>query len=224
MFNNVIIIIKKSINYFIKSRQEKRHSLVGAGNLWKMKQQFQIDFLIKQGLNKSDILLDIGCGTLRGGLPMISFLDVSNYYGLEVRKHVLEEGKKELKKQKLDYKMPNLISFIRFDEIKLDVKYDMIFAFSVLIHFNDQIANQCFNFVSKYLKSDGVFFANVNIGDHPDGYWEGFPVVFRKISFYETLANKNGIELEQLGSLKSLGHNSGIPGSDQQIMLKMIKI
>ena len=79
MFKFVIIRIKKIITFLIKSRQERRHSLVGAGNLWKMKQQFQIDFLTEQGLSKSDLLLDIGCGTLRGGIPMISFLDAGNY-------------------------------------------------------------------------------------------------------------------------------------------------
>tara|TARA_R100001377_G_scaffold83808_2_gene66016 strand:- start:86 stop:760 length:675 start_codon:yes stop_codon:yes gene_type:complete len=224
MLNNILKKIKKILGSLLKSRQEKRHSLVGAGNLWKMKQNFQIQFLKDQGLKSSDTLLDIGCGTLRGGIPMIEFLDLENYYGVEVRKHVLEEGKKELKILKLDYKKPNLISFTNFQDIHIKTQFNVVFAFSVLIHLADSIAESCFEFVGQRLKTDGVFFANVNIGHFPDGNWQGFPVVFRTINFYETLANKNGMRLEQLGNLKSLGHISGKDGSDQQIMLKMIKV
>lgn len=215
---------RKTIGAFLKSPQQRRHSLVGAGKLWKMKQHFQIQFLRSQGLNKTDLLLDLGCGTLRGGIPIISFLNPKNYYGLEVREHVLEEGKKELIDSKLSFKEPTLISFTDFNDVNINVLFDVIFAFSVLIHLNDDIANSCFKFVSSHLKADGVFFANVNIGSHPDGNWQGFPVVFRSFEFYQALAVKYGLHITQLGTIKSLGHNSGNLASDNQIMLKITKI
>ncbi|WP_339634540.1 class I SAM-dependent methyltransferase [Bizionia echini] len=188
-----------------------------------MKQDFQIQFLKGQGMQASDTILDVGCGTLRGGIPIIEFLDIGHYYGLEVRKHVLNEGKKELKVLKLEYKKPNLISFTNFSDLQINVQFQFVFAFSVLIHFENHIAESCFEFVSQHLKQDGVFYANVNIGNVPDGNWQGFPVVYRSINFYEDLANKNNMRLQQLGDLKSLGHVSGKDGSDKQIMLKMVK-
>lgn len=75
---------------------ERRHHLVGSPKLWKMKQDFQINFLKSQGLKEKDQLLDIGCGTLRGGIPIIKYLDSGNYCGIEVRDQIITEAKKEL--------------------------------------------------------------------------------------------------------------------------------
>jgi len=215
--------IKRKAKRLLQNSQEKRHSLVGPSHLWKMKQDFQINFLQSQGLQKTDKLLDIGCGTLRGGVPIIEFLNDKNYYGIEVREEVLAEGKKELETYKLEHKNPNLISFDNFSDIELNEKMDVMFAFSVLIHLDDEIANNCFEFVSKYLSENGVFFANVNIESHQDGNWQGFPVVFRTLGFYEELARKNGLNLKTIGDLKDLGHDSGQELADKQIMLEIRK-
>lgn len=223
MSKNQFALINRWLKSILKSRQERRHELVGAGKLWKMKRDFQITFLNSQGLQKTDVLLDIGCGTLRGGIPIIQFLNSGNYYGIDVRKDVLLEGQKELKASKLEHKSPTLLSFDHFSEISLEIKFDIIFAFSVLIHFEDKIAEDCFKFVAKSLKTNGVFYANVNIGEHPDGNWHGFPVVFRSLQFYENLARKYGMELEVLGNLRELGHDTGRNADYLQKMLKISK-
>ncbi|MCK7589889.1 class I SAM-dependent methyltransferase [Subsaxibacter sp. CAU 1640] len=220
MSQSSLFKIKQSLSNLFKTSKEKRHSLVGAGNLWQMKRDFQIKFLMSQGLKPSDKLMDIGCGTLRGGIPIIDYLDVSNYYGIEVRKGVLEEGIKELKASNLLHKMPKLIHFNHFDEIKADDEIDVMFAFSVLIHLNDTIVDACFQMASKLLSEDGKFYANVNIGSNKEGQWQGFPVVFRTLEFYRNLAYKYGLSLEVLGSLKDLGHITGKKSDEQQIMLK----
>jgi len=51
------------------TRARKRHALVGAGYLWELKREFQIEFLKEAGLSPGDYLMDVGCGTLRGGDP-----------------------------------------------------------------------------------------------------------------------------------------------------------
>ncbi len=79
-----------------KKASTERHSHVGAPEGWELKRRFQIDFLKKQGLKPEHYLLDIGCGTLRGGIPIIDYLDKGHYYGIEVRDFVLDEGRKEL--------------------------------------------------------------------------------------------------------------------------------
>ena len=224
MVKKVVKRIKQGISSLLKTTQEKRHALVGAGNLWKMKRDFQMRFLKEQGMRKTDKLMDVGCGTLRGGIPMIEYLDNNNYFGIDVRENVLIEGRKELKTFKLEHKNPTLISFDHFSDIQIETKFNIIFAFSVLIHLADEIAENCFQFVGKSLLDDGVFFANVNIGDHQDGNWHGFPVVFRSLEFYRDLANKNGMKIEVIGNLKELGHDTGRSSDTQQIMLGISKI
>ena len=224
MFKKAFSGIRKIASKVLKTKQERRHALVGAANVWKQARDFQFQFLKNQGLQKTDKLLDIGCGTLRGGIPMIQYLDTGNYYGMDVRDEVLEEGRDEIRAAKLDYKNPNLISFNEFSEVQIDVKFNVMFAFSVLIHFEDKIAESCFQFVSKSLIKGGIFYANLNIAEHADGNWLGFPIVFRSEEFYTNLATQNGLKVDVLGSLLSLGHNTGKKMDRQQVMFKFTKL
>ena len=59
--------------------------------MWRKKRAFQIEFLIKNGLQPHHHIIDVGCGTLRGGIPIIDYLDPENYACLDVRATVLEE-------------------------------------------------------------------------------------------------------------------------------------
>jgi len=224
MFKKVYSGVRKIIKKIVKPKQEIRHALVGAPNVWKYTREFQFQFLLDQGLQKNDTLMDIGCGTLRGGIPMIQYLNNGNYYGIDVREEVLNEGRKEVKDAKLENKNPNLISFNHFSELKIETKFNVMFAFSVLIHLEDEIAENCFQFVSKSLQVGGVFYANANIADFEDGQWVEFPVVFRSEEFYNSLAVKNSLKMEVMGDLLSLGHSTNKNSDKQQIMLKFIKI
>ncbi|QRM87776.1 methyltransferase [Lacinutrix sp. WUR7] len=224
MFKKSFLGVRKAVKKIVKSKQEVRHALVGAPNVWKYTREFQFNFLLDQGLQKTDKLMDIGCGTLRGGIPLIQYLDSSNYYGIDVRAEVLNEGRKEVKDAKLENKQPNLISFTHFSDLEIEAEFNVMFAFSVLIHLEDKIAESCFQFVSKSLVAGGVFYANANIADFEDGQWVEFPVVFRSQEFYNNLAVKNGLELEVMGDLLSLGHSTKKNSDKQQIMLKFTKI
>ena len=51
------------------------------GGLWEELGQLQLDFMIREGLKPHHKLLDIGCGSLRGGIHYIRYLDVGNYVG-----------------------------------------------------------------------------------------------------------------------------------------------
>ena len=101
--------IQRKIGSFIDPKQ-KRHTLVVSPQLYKKSRDFQIKFLKDMGLLPEDYLLDIGCGTLVGGIPIIRYLEKSHYYGIETRPDVLEEARKELLESKLTQKTPVLLS------------------------------------------------------------------------------------------------------------------
>ena len=107
--------IKDIIIAPLMSAKAKRHLLVGPASLWKMKQDFQIKFLKENGLLPIHKFIDIGCGTLRGGIPLINYLNTANYYGIDVREEALNEGKKGLEEEGLITRNPNLILFPRFN-------------------------------------------------------------------------------------------------------------
>lgn len=198
----------------------RRHELVGGLRIWQMKRQFQIDFLRINGLQPHHTLLDIGCGTLRGGIPLINYLESGRYTGIEVRAEVLNEGRKELKEAGLEHKNANLIHFSQFADLQLNLKFDYIWAFSVLFHMEDEIMGEALHFVAGHLATDGVFYANVNIGEGKLGHWQGFPIQQHSLEFYQKAAESAGLKVADIGSLTECGHHSGISTQDEQRMLK----
>jgi cyclopropane fatty-acyl-phospholipid synthase-like methyltransferase len=184
-----------------------------------MKRAFQIHFLKQVGLQPHHYLLDIGCGTLRGGVPIIEYLEKGHYFGVESRADILEEGKQELAQSHLEHKEPILIAAPDISQLNFEQHFDYIWAFSVLIHMTDKILADCLNLVNSHLARDGCFYANVKIGSKVDGTWNKFPefpLVTRSLEFYQRLSQRNGLHLTDMGPLKALGHSC--TGDDQRML------
>lgn len=215
--------------YQVKSRfglisdTDRRHGMVGPVHLWKMKRDFQIRFLQSVGMGPEDYVLDFGCGVLRGGLPMIEYLNAGHYYGIESRSAVLDEGIKALREAGLQSKAPTLLAIDDLSTATLDRKIDLIWAFSVLIHMEDRILDAYLGFVSRYLERNGRMYANVNLGNEKDSRWQEFPFVSRTREFYISAAERHGLQVVDVGTLQSLGHVSGSPVQDLQMMLEFIR-
>jgi SAM-dependent methyltransferase len=223
MKNKIIKLLVKLRLIKDPKRKEKRHALVGSSKRWKIKQDFQIKFLKDQGLKEDDVFLDIGCGTLRGGIPIMKFLNAGNYYGVDIRENAIEEAKNELREEKLTQKIGDLILFDKFENLQINTRFNKMLAFSVLIHLSDDILYECLKFVKNNLTDGGVLYANVNIGDNDQGSWLEFPVMFKTLDFYKSTCDKLGLKFDVLGELRELGHISGDELSDKQLMLKIYK-
>lgn len=204
-------------------RAQRRHALVGPPDLWEAKRTFQVKFLKDAGLEPSHHLLDIGCGTLRGGIPIIAYLARGHYFGIESRRAVLAEGWRELREAGLTAKQPTLIHVDELYRHRLDHMFEYVWAFSVLIHMDDRVLHDTLRLVRSCLKTSGRFFANVNIGERPDGEWQGFPVVWRSLAFYIRACADCGLQLEDIGPSSAFGNVSpgGSPSPDTQRMLKV---
>lgn len=205
----------------VEREDRRRHSLVGQARLWRMKREFQIRFLREHGLQPEDRFLDLGCGTLRGGIPVIRYLEPGHYWGVEVRGEVLEEARAELERNELTERDPHLIHAPDLAGLGLETRFHVVWAYSVLIHMTDAILDTSLGFVARHLEDRGRMWANVNIGEGTISDWQGFPVVARPVEFYRTVAARHGLAVEPLGALEELGHRSGLPRHDRQVMLEM---
>ena len=185
-----------------------RHHMVGPIDLWEHKRIFQIQFLRLMGLDPSHRLLDLGCGTLRGGIPLIAHLHEGHYTGIEVRSQLISEAKKELHEEGLSHKKPLLLCCDNLDQVHLHHKFDVIWSFSVLIHMDNDTLGRALSLVRRHLAPNGRFFANVNFGERPDGIWQGFPLVWRPLAFYDAAFRQHGLQLAELGALKLYGHRN----------------
>ena len=216
--------LRNKISRVLSSEAGRRHAAVGPAHLWQMKRRFQIDFLRKHGLEANHRLVDIGCGTLRGGIPLIKLLQTGHYTGIDVREEVLELAREELREAGLEDKQPNLIHSTALSTLELDNKTEYMWAFAVLIHMDDDALNGCLSFVAKHLTPDGAFYGNVNIGEKDNGNWQGFPVVHRPMAWYIQTAERFGLVPEDVGSLLELGHDDGRPEPQSRRMLRFTHI
>lgn len=214
--------VREKAAWLRASKRERRHALVGPVQLWQAKRDFQIRFLKQRGLEPKHYLGDIGCGTLRGGIPIIEYLAEGHYYGIERDAEVLEQGRRELEEAALDPKRPSLVATDDVGSLDLGRRFHFLWAFSVLIHMSDKVLERCLHFVDRHLEPSGSLYANVNIGERPDDAWRGLPIVWRSHEFYERAALEHGLRADDLGDLRSLGHAVG-NRSDSQRMLRFSK-
>jgi SAM-dependent methyltransferase len=188
-----------------------------------MQRVFQIDFLQRVGLAKQHQLLDLGCGTLRGGLPLIGYLSAGNYTGIDIRADIIEEALRELEEAGLEERYPRIGHVESLDGLDLRASYDFIWAFGVLMHLDDPDLDVALAFASRHLRADGTFYANVHLGDGRLGTWSGFPVLARPLDWYRERAHGAGLAADALGRLCALGHVSGDRNCDSQFMLRFRK-
>ncbi len=215
--------IKHRFKSLTQTREERRHARVGPAHLWKMKRDFQIKFLKAMNLAPEHYFLDIGCGTLRGGIPLINYLEAGRYYGIDVREEPLADGRKELRESGLEGNSPTLLLSPDSGQLTIDQQFDCVLAFSVLIHMSDEVLFDTLELVGKHLSEGGVFYANVNIGEQQEGNWQGFPVVTRTLEFYRETCARYGLAVSDIGPLEKHGHISGDEAQDSQRMLKVVR-
>ncbi len=144
---------------------KERHRLelmVGPLGYWDRLQEYQLNLLKSNGLLPNHKLLDIGCGPLQGGIAFIKYLESNNYYGIDIKKEVIEIDKKLTVKNKIAAKKPFLAYSETFglNEIK-DIKFDFMWASQILYYFDEHKINALMEMISLRLKDNGKFLGDI---------------------------------------------------------------
>lgn len=137
------------------------------GGLWEEIGRLQFDFLVRHGLRPHHYLLDVGCGSLRGGIHFVSYLEPGHYFGIDKNKALLQAGKHELKTHRLSSKSPTLVEMEDFDFRSLDRTFDFALAQSVFTHLPLNSIIRCLVSIEKVLAQEGRFFATFS--ENPEG-------------------------------------------------------
>jgi cyclopropane fatty-acyl-phospholipid synthase-like methyltransferase len=183
------------------------------GGMWEEIGIQQFEFLKKMGLMPGHRLIDIGCGCLRAGVLLVPYLGSRRYYGIDVNASLLEAGRRELSKNKLNAdKQPDLRVTDQFDLAQFGVQFDYALAASVFTHLYANHIGRCLVQVKKTLAPGGKFFATFFLAPHPLHLepipWKPGDIVTHSdrdpfhysLAEMETLARYAGLSVEYLGN------------------------
>ena len=134
------------------------------GGLWEEMGELQLAFLQARGLRPNDVLLDVGCGCLRGGVKLVRYLDAGNYYGMDQSADLIKAGYDvELRRAGLADKVPraNLVVDGTFDVARFDQIFDVAIAQSVFTHLPLNHVRQCLERLAPAMRPGGVFYATI---------------------------------------------------------------
>ena len=132
--------------------------------MWEEVGQLQFDFLVKSGLKPDHRMIDVGCGSLRGGVHFAQYLDSGHYFGIDINQSLIDAGyEKELKPRGLDRRVPraNLRASSEFDFAAFEQVFDYALAVSVFTHLPLDTIRICLERLAPAMSPTGVFFATV---------------------------------------------------------------
>jgi ubiquinone/menaquinone biosynthesis C-methylase UbiE len=137
------------------------------GGMWQVMGKHQFDFLVRHGLKPSHCLLDIACGSLRGGVRFISYLDAGNYYGIDKEAKLIELGiEKELGRGTYEQKKPQFVVSDAFEFGRFTGKKPQFaLAQSLFSHLEEKDVCLCLEKLRDFVEPGHVFFATFNEGD-----------------------------------------------------------
>ena len=197
-----------------KALDEQEHRVLedhmGFRGQWAEHRRFQLDFAKRMGLKPNSRLIEVGCGPLTLGIPVIGYLDAGRYTGIDVRPVVLDLGWQQIGKMGLAEKNPRLVCSQSFGEHELaaDIRADVMWSFSVLYHLTDELVDRLFAQVARRLAPSGFYIVNIN-PKQEESTWLQFPFNAREVAFYRELAGRHGLAVTELGTLESQGFTLG---------------
>ena len=200
-FNRRIDKIYAENDYLDAYRQHtelrvKRDPRSAIGGMWDEVGQMQIDFLTGEGLSKGHRLLDVGCGTLRGGRHFIRHLDPERYTGIDISEGVIEAAKGLVVDEGLVDKRPRLIANtagdLRFAMFTNEI-FDFLLAQSVFTHLKEEHVEECFQNIGRLMGPESRFYFTFYAGSSAA---RSGPKSFQfPFSFFEKIAKENAFEL-----------------------------
>src|SRR5207247_2074585 len=133
---------------------------VGPADKYDLVGAMQFNLLTALGLREHHRLLDVGCGSLRGGRLFIPYLLPGHYFGIEPAQWLVREGfERELGQDMQRVKWPN---FHHGNDFQLSVfgrSFDFIIAQSIFSHAATCQIRRCLSEAAKVMKPRAIFAA-----------------------------------------------------------------
>lgn len=133
-------------------------AFVGPSEKYDIMAASQFNLLTSLGLREHHSLLDIGCGSLRGGRLFIPYLLPERYFGIEPEQWLIEEGiKNNLGESILEIKKPKFSNDMNFTLSGFNQNFDFILAQSIFSHASQNQIKRCLSEAKKVMTSSSRF-------------------------------------------------------------------
>jgi SAM-dependent methyltransferase len=129
------------------------------GGMWEEMGRKQLEYLVEQGLRPDHHFLDVGCGSLRGGIHFVRYLEPDRYCGLDIQQPLLDAGRRELDAAGLDPDAAWLMQDDAFRFGRFERRFDFALAQSVFTHLPFNTIMRCLAEIECALRPGGRFYA-----------------------------------------------------------------
>jgi len=130
------------------------------GGRWDEIGQLQFDFMFAQGLRPEHVFLDIGCGSFRGGIHFIPYLNKGNYLAIEKEEELVQRGiENELGKELFDAKRPEIVITEAFEFTELSKVPDYSLSLSLFTHLSSADINLCMKNLRAFVNPGHRYYA-----------------------------------------------------------------
>lgn len=146
---------------------KRGHRRMVGGN-WDLLGRLQFDFMVARGLEPHHVLLDVGCGSFRGGRHFIPYLEPGHYMGVEKQRVLVERGRaEEVPPDVWEAKRPEVVITETFDFSALSRRPDFALAQSVFTHLTRRDIRACLRALRAVAGPETVLFASFAEGTAP---------------------------------------------------------
>lgn len=166
------------------------------GGVWDGMGELQLQILREQALRPSDTVLDIGCGSLRGGRKIIPYLEPGHYWGTDISDRLLQSAKETVEIEGLSEKSPHLLQVTDFSYSGLEGHtFSHILFFGVFTDLPPESIELAIAGLPRLMTEESVVLATFGLSDNHTADYRH--IRFRQpIDFYEDLAVKSGLQIE----------------------------
>lgn len=175
----------------------KYQSYVGLGRDFELIGWTQFEHLKHWGLAGHHYLLDIGCGSLRGGRFAIKLMAPGHYYGIDPNQWLIEEGiKHELGRRLFDAKQPIFSNDPDFNLSLFGRQFDFLMAQSIFSHTSQAQMRKIFSEAAMVMHDRSIFLATYVPGesDYTGDEWSYPDGVTFTLDRMKRFAAANGLE------------------------------
>lgn len=166
----------------------------------------QLELLRMNEATPDSHVLEIGCGALTAGRPIMQFLNPDRYVGIEPNTWLLEavsEGLPDTKRL-FEEKRPIFLDNVDFDASSTGRKFDFVISHSILSHAAGHQFPQFVSALQKSLAPGGVALASIRfyddnnqlMGDSNHQDWQYPGVSFFAWETVQRVAAEHGLKVE----------------------------